>query len=401
MKYKILFLVFLIASLLYANLRGPLDITPRHLMAVIMFFVAIKYGSGFHFDRITFLYMVFVVTHGISSFIYGTFDTHYINMLIGAYGVAIIAWCASRLLPKAGDEEMHYILLPIIFIGVFDAIITISQFFVMTWYEPLLNTLQLLPDERLEKNLLEFENDGFMLAATPGIFGGPVYNGYFLIASSVLSFYPVVKMQSKKYLLLPLLFIIASFFCQQRSAFAIVVFFSVYLYKRVFSGYGGLINKLFLLFLILFGLLALNMIIAFSDEIGLRYSQVGLDATGRDVIYKNAISYIMDNPFFTNVYAYAIQYGGTPHNLFLNAYMYGGFISFLSITLLLFSQLVKIIPVIIRPLNANNCVPYLFGVACVGYTMNSLTHNLSIVSGDILIWFLWSGFCFSMCKCIK
>ncbi len=56
-------------------------------------------------------------------------------------------------------------------------------------------------------------------------------------------------------------------------------------------------------------------------------------------------------------------------------------------------QFVKIFPIFFNFINGQESFALLlFAVAYTAFTLNSLVHNLSIVTGDATLWILWGAF---------
>ena len=126
-----------------------------------------------------------------------------------------------------------------------------------------------------------------------------------------------------------------------------------------------------------------------SSDSGLRYSTRGFETTGRDMIYLSIFDYILANPFMPNIYELMQEKGRAPHNIFLNAFVYGGLFSFISIMTLLFYQYKVVIQTIKKGCTDNNVYFFVFSFAWMSYNINCLVHNRSIVTGDFLIWLIW------------
>ncbi len=391
MRYKLFYIFFLIAILLYGNLKfGALEITPRQIMALAMFFVCIKVENGFKLNMISYLYLLFAFIFGISSLLAGTVS-QYIHQLVGFYLVAIIACKSTSLLPQYDSRFIPVFFYTLLGIGFVNTMVTISQFLNLHWYESFINTLGILSEDKFEERKDLFANSDYVVLSIPGIFG-TVTNGYYSLVCVVLSFYVHIYKRKLWTILLPLFFLLGLFLCQQRVSFVVACLMSTFLYYKVSGLYCARIRIVMRLLLVVILFFVANELVQFSNEYGLRYSSLGVSTTGRDVIYKNAQKYILSTPLFSNIYEYIELTGGMPHNLFLNAYMFGGIGSFFIIIFILFYQLKQILNVLLNPLSLYNYPYYLLGMAYVGFTINSLTHNESIVTGSTLLWLVWGGF---------
>ena len=163
------------------------------------------------------------------------------------------------------------------------------------------------------------------------------------------------------------------------------------IYIKLFSNVN-----IFLKFISLFAATAclayfVRYAISFSEVAGMRYSTLVMDSTNRDYVYTAAFKYIADNPIFSNIYDFRQKNGFSPHNLFLNAYIYGGIGTFITILALLISQIKSVWHYFLGKLSLSNVALFIMICAYFACTFNGLTHNESIITGNTLIWCLWGG----------
>ena len=93
--YYLLYLIFLISSILYGSLYiGP--VTPRQIMSVVMIVVCIKEGYLF-FDKYAKLYFGFVFFYLVACFSTGGFDIALRNLL-SYYLVAFVGYQSTRMI---------------------------------------------------------------------------------------------------------------------------------------------------------------------------------------------------------------------------------------------------------------------------------------------------------------
>ena len=79
-----------------------------------------------------------------------------------------------------------------------------------------------------------------------------------------------------------------------------------------------------------------------------------------------------------------------PHNIFLNAFVYGGLFSFISIMAILFIQAKTAFKVLSIKIDKNSVLFLIFVCAWGVFTVNGFVHNRSIVTGEIMAWILWA-----------
>ena len=124
-----------------------------------------------------------------------------------------------------------------------------------------------------------------------------------------------------------------------------------------------------------------------------RYN-LGFEATGRDSIYAHAMEYIGENFFFGGIFKLFDTRGFAPHNLFLNAWIYGGIIGFVAIVVLTWKQCVAAVKTVLSKINQSTVPVLVVSLAFLCFTANSMLHNVSVVTGDAVVWMLWAGVVF-------
>ena len=129
-----------------------------------------------------------------------------------------------------------------------------------------------------------------------------------------------------------------------------------------------------------------------------RFAELGFDYTDRGEIYVQTTDYLMNHPFVGGYHRFARTYGMAPHNLFLNAFIYGGFVGGFAILLILLWQVKPLWRVLTKKIEKINPVCFFAGLAYLAFTLNSLGHNRSVVTGDEMLWMLWALFYFEYRK---
>jgi O-antigen ligase len=265
-----------------------------------------------------------------------------------------------------------------------------------------------------------------LMLTRPGLFAGAVYNGYFLMTSGIASLMLLVR-KFHIHRIIPWLIIMLGCICvQERGPIIILAVLSAFAFYRLFH----IRKNRYALLLIVFAL-AVYYLTSFislftfgrtepvethityieTDEdesdsessfSGImkesRFAEMGIKDTGRENIYSKTIDYLMDHPFIGGLHRLRAKYGIYPHNLFINAFAFGGFVGGVAILLILFWQIKPLWRVLRRKIADTNPVCFFTGLAYVAYTLNSLVHNRSIVTGDEVIWMLWGLFYFEYLK---
>ncbi len=385
MLFKVLYVLFVVCQLLYGSYYIGDVITPRQLMTVVMFFACII-AKGIKIDKYWWLYIVFILCFGMSS-AYTGYSALFIRQLVGFFFVSFVAYCSTIIMVKK-YESANVIIQTFVFIGIVDSVVTISQFYNIS----LANTfVSFMHFEGVDERFLNIQagQDVMHGTAIPGILGA-VLNGYFLSFVSIISLFNKENKLALWNLLIWFIIIIGSYYVQERSGFFGGLVLSVFVMVKMLScssdKYRAIVSPLLLLISIIILAVILNNLT--SSE--MRYNS--FDMSNRIAIYSKAWDFFMQHPlggFYLCLNAIEFY----PHNLFLNALIFGGWFGGLMIFVILGMQFIEIIPTFFyRIKEQENFALLLFGVAYTVFTINSFVHNLSIVTGDATIWILWGGF---------
>lgn len=383
MRFKILYILFFIAALLYNSIHLFGGLTPRNIMAMVMFLACVVEDRRVLWDKWFGIYLVFLLFFGLSSMLTG-YLLLFIQRLVGYYFVGYVGYWSTKILLKKYNAVRLLVSLFLI-IGFVDEIVTIGQFYNLPYFTIIPQYLGIGVDTELLENM--DVGEAAMGLVLPGILGTDVYNGYFLMVVGILSFY-FLRSGFRFIALIPwLLAVVASFMAQQRAPFYVLLIISVFiLFKAVLLGKSQLKWILVVVFL---ALIPIGVQYLFDFLLGgdTRFN-IGTESTGRDEIYQKAIDYINNNLFLGGYF----DSGLAPHNMLLTAWIAGGFFGFVAIVVLTVMQLVEVLKLSLKKLGSHYFVYLLFGLAFVGFTMNSMFHNAGMTSGDFVIWTLWGAF---------
>ena len=384
-----IFMAFLFLVFTGSNLRIG-GVMLRYIFALLLIMEIVILKLKLYLDKSLLVFLLFIFFFGISCFVTG-FEREFISKLYYSYFIALLGFVLVLALLKKDASLIKYITYLILAIGAFDVVVTYSQFvFKEDWYRPIEQLLQfptwdVLEDVRDRKELKLEAMD----MTLPGILGNGVYNGYFLSVCTALSMVFVIRSKKAVYYIIPFFYLLGAFFCQQRAPLFISVFVIAMMSIRLFKEFNKGSRIVFFIFFSVGVVMAFSMLSNISELFGLRYSSTGFDSTGRDSISANTIDYIMSHPFIANAYELILVKGHMPHNFFLNAYVYGGIISFILIMYILFVQIKTFFKIIHGDVDGLNAYFYVFAWAWAVFTLNCMAHNRSIITGDYLIWMIW------------
>ena len=385
--FSVAYCLFLIFTVCIGGMSFIGPISFFHIGTILMFVVLFFKEKFIYFDKYLGIYSVFVLSYFICSSVTGYIDEA-LNKIITFYFIGYLGYASTILLVSRYKNEKLLTNLLVI-IGIINAIFILGQF---THNATVLHLTELLGinDNEYLKDI-EGRSEAASFFYMPGIFG-VVYSGYMTMVCSIISAKYQVSRLSILGLLLSILLLVVCFMVQERSSFAIGIVFTLYLIVRALHGNISNKNKLWSLVLFIVLICVAGFALFKGYDILMqgesRMANVGLDV-GRDEIYSEARKYIDDNPLITGFERFNATYHSWPHNLLLNAYVYGGFFGFLAIIVLLISMFVKMTPFLLKKITKGNAELMVLGIAFLAYNANSLVHNNSIVTGDTILWVLW------------
>ncbi len=383
---KILYSLFFICGIFGGSQYIGGVVSYRQFMSVIMLaFCAYNWRYLYRtVNKYIVLYIAFILWWILSSMNEGLLDQS-IRLIFSQYLVSLVGYFATVLLyRKSGSIS---VLIKIIFVtGSLNTIVSLLQFignpigidiglyFVDEQAVTIINQLEALSAGGADGSYLF------------GLFGNAVYNGYF---SMLLPFVPLYfyfngnGVRKFVYLTLSILFLVVLFLIQQRSCFLISSFLLiVILYKTKILNGPRTIACLFAILLLTFSS-GLDYII--NNDVVQNSRLFSQHEDVRESIYNNAINFIKDHLFFGGIETFRATALFSPHNIFLNAFIYGGLIGGLILIILYFSQLHLAYRLLRNKHKASISIMF------IALSLNSLLHNNSILTGDLLVWILWGA----------
>ena len=382
-----LYAIFIVALLLFGSLYiGP--VTPRQLMAIVMFVVCWR-NNALQIDKYFKTYIVFIIGYLIAQIFTG-YVAELIRLLFGYYFVSFVAYQSTKLLIRK-EENANLLMWILLFLGLVDGLVTVGQMYQVPFTHEI---SMLLGNSTLSDiyDVMSLRSQDSMLGYTvPGLLG-PVPNGYFLAAITLLCFYNSKAKLTTINIVLVSFFVYATFLVQERTALAACVFLSlVCLYKILFShGEVSVFKKVVAIVVILVAFVYyLPDFYSTVMEGDSRYAMGYSLSEERGDITRNALEYLFTHPIggineFSTLYHY-------PHNLFINAFMYGGLLGGIALIVLLLKQVILLSKISLEKVSPNNIQRFIFAMMFACYTINSLTHNLSIVTGEPTFWIFWGA----------
>lgn len=385
--FQILYVVFIVSVLIFGSTYiGP--ITPRHVMAMVMFVIC-WHNNAIRLDKYYRIYIVFIIGYILAQ-IFSGYLTEMVRLLLGYYFVSFVAYQSTKLLIR-NDGNANLLMITLFFVGLVDGLVTIGQMYRLPYAHEI---SILLGNSTLGDiyNVMNLRSQDNMIGYTiPGLLG-PVPNGYFLSSVSLLCFYTKTAKILIYNLIFVTFFVYATFLVQERTALVACLFLSLFSLLKILSSKEemSLFKKVLMLASLLFVLVF--FVPGFYESLmqgDSRYSMGFSLSEERGDISANALYYLMEHPTggineFSTLYHY-------PHNLFINAFMYGGLLGGIALLILFFKQLYLLFKIAFVRVNMYNAQQFVFAMMFACYTINSLTHNLSIVSGEPTFWLFWGA----------
>ena len=370
MWFKILYFVFVILAYIFPTvpLVGPISI--RHAVMVLMLLVCIN--KGVRWDKYMTLFSVFLFFFGISSIITG-FAVPFVNKLVGTYLQAYVMFFATYLLIKQYNGEVWLVNFFLMF-GLLDAFVTIGQFYNMSFAQ---NIVDFLGIDFEEEYLSKMERYDIMEGVALQGLVGSVRNGYFLSAIAVLALYNKKGKIALYNWAIWMIVMVASLLEQERMGFYVAVLLSFVVIVSTFSVRMKKVGWFFSVVLVFAALLILPLGMDMLQGSNLRYAKELNLGGERGTLAKIGWDYFKSSPMgaYFEYEAHGFPY---PHNVFVNMFLVGGVFG--------------VIKYLYQSIHIRNLtLPFFWGLMFLAYTLNSLTHNASIVFGTFEFFVFWNA----------
>lgn len=360
-------------------------------MTIVMLALCFREGMP-KLDKYMMLFIIFTSCVLCSGLAYPQYMPDALKWVVAAHFVSIVAFQATRILIEKYNAA-NCLLYTFIAIGVLDAIVTIGQFQIGPYAEVIMNVVANNVDTD-QLDMSEYHGGDSMAGFVPPGLVGAVANGYLLSALTILVLYNKRAKIGLLNIVLWLFCLYALYCLQERTALVAGSVLSMFLLYKI--GLSTAKDNIYLKLLINIVVIAvaIAVVVAFivmsADNEEMRYNE-GFEMTDmRTQLIMNAISFISENPLGCIFEYNRLNHNLPPHNLFLNAFVWGGYLGGLCIMLLLVWQGWIAIKRILERVNPRNIMPYTFVLAYVCFTLNSINHNISIVMGDFYFWAFWA-----------
>ena len=353
----------------------------RQYMAVVMFVSCIAniHFLSKYYNKYIGLFLLFIFFYLICSIPDDGFE-QFFRLLISAYCVGLVAYFATILYM---DRVKQYgtLINILLLCGLINGTVTLLQYI----HHPIgLAIGAFFIDADNDQKLASFSHvmDGESGYALMGMLGDAVQNAYIMLLMPLLVIERIynnkVTLHRVLYLLLFIFFFVALFAIQERSALLVALVVCIgFLYIKFNKR-----NKLLLLAALGFVILLVPLIMAYDFVTESRFVEDRSEEP-RLMIYLEYISYLLTHPIFGGLNEPFAKIGLRPHNIVLNAFCYAGLFGGTIVLYLILKQSLFCISMLKKDL----CIG--FSLCFIGFTLNGLFHNNSVVAGDVIIWIIW------------
>lgn len=386
---KVFYMAFIVAISFGGNYHIGVT-TPRQIFAVLMFILClINYNAIKPFLKnilgayVLYLFFVFLSAYNdnsVDSFIRNLIAQHFVALV--CYGAITYYFVRFR--------AFDTIVLAFLICGVANMAVSFLQYF----GHPLgflLGGLFIDTNELMANRHMEMLMDGtgsYLL----GMKGDAVHNGYFQMFMPFLMTYVHEKniffnktnvfRNLFYYTLLALLFI-CILLIQERSCILFSLFtYMVFLYFK-FKHFDISKKVLICAFGFIFLFFCVYLMWPVISEYIDNSRFVGRDDDLRENLLMGTFKYISENVLLGGMSSFVRQYDFPPHNIFLNAFVEAGICGFFLSIFIYFKQMKMAFS--LAKIRVETLICYAF----IAYMLNSMLHNDSILTGDVIVWILW------------
>ena len=384
MRFKILYVLFLIVSVMFSRsmLIGPISL--RHVLAVVMFIYCIAIG-GFKIDKFTTWYSVFLVFYTLSNIITG-YTTEVLMKLFGTYFSVIVLYMATKVMIQKYDG-LNWIIFTLLTIAVIDSVVTIGQYY----NNPIAKTIsEFIRGDDFDEELYEdFERRmAWRSIAVAGVLGA-VLNGYFLSAVCILGLYNIKGEPGIINWALFLFLAFALFLVQERSGlyFGLLCAF-MYVFLTSVTNKKSIITIMLVLPIVLFLIVEYGS--SFVNLGDTRYFTQALNNGGRDELAAGGWAFIADHPLGGIMEFHALG-NRDSHNAVTNAFLFGGVFGGIVVLSIILAQLWAIIKILYKSYQQRrySFALIVFSLMYLDLALNSFFHNASLTTGNVLFFLVW------------
>lgn len=366
--------IFYITSIFLIGQIKPLGLPINFniIFTILLFIFCFATERKLYTDKLLNYYWLFIAFYGLSALVTGYF-IDFFHFLYSSVLMAYIAYWSTIIVAR--NYNINTILpYNIILIGVFASIVTISQGMGI----PIEN--QFVDALTMNKNSTDdFVYNGYDWGfALSGIYLSPVINGRYLLFFFLISLLLIKNKYNIIYIIITTIILVGIFICQQRSAFYLSLFsLSVLILK--YKSKSKVFKYVYLGTIIISIMVLLPYFLDYLNTSGSRLTENS--GTGREEIWPVAIDFYLSNPIFAGNRLFMEITHMTSHNLLLSAFIAGGFLGGIILSVFVIRLISKSIKTIFGKYNNyNSLVISLMIFSLIG---DSMVHNFGFVQADL------------------
>lgn len=365
-------------------------VTPRQVSAIIMLLISVFNARELrpYYRQFFGVYAFYLVLSFLSAMHDGSIQV-YIRSLLSQHIVAMVS-LGAFIVYYQKKKTFTPVITMFVICGVINSFVCLLQYVgnPIGYAAGLLFVDELNYAANNHMNLIMNGEAVYLL----GLKGDAVHNGYFQM---IMPFF-LIQLHSEYrrkhtgsiveqfcFTSVLCIFVLTIFLIQERSCilFSILI---LLVYLRNYSKRlricekSGLIKWIFIIGL----LIIIYLLPRFRDYLENSRFETQ-DNSLRIELFNSTILFIRENFWFGGMSSFVSQYDFPPHNILLNAFVDAGIVGFILVSILYFKQIIVAYS-LIRLKDAS-----LIACAFLAYTLNSLLHNDSIITGDAVVWILW------------
>lgn len=385
-----LYILLIVCNIVYTDLPLFGSITYRHVSTIgLILFLFTQEGANLKPDKYFAIFFVYVFFWGVGAISTG-YGSQFVNKFFGTTLSAFAAYQSTKFLINKYDS-LHVLIIILLVIGYIDSLCTILQFY----HQPVGYSIPQLLNIDFISDFEEYAERRYSAGDTAftiqGIIGGAKH-GYFASCVAILALYPFKGRLRPINIATWALFVVSLFFIQERTAFVVGLLCSIYCLYRIskIQSTQTTFTKHFVRLIAILVLCGITYLLYNTiGSVDTRYTTLGTDTQGRSEYIQNAFDYLMHNPL-GGYFEYSASGAMAPHNMFVNAFLWGGVIGGLIVIVLILRQLKEVIAALVHKSNSIPIQVILFATIYLAYTGNSMLHNESMVNGSTIIWVYWA-----------
>lgn len=382
-KFIYIYCIGLILTIVFGNINIGGPIAVNYVVTVLMFILCYFEHVNFPRDKYLKFYIVFISIFGLTSLGHDVFPD-FVKAFISYY-LSCFAWIWATYILVLKYNGLKWLISTFIGMCFVNTLVTIGQHYLNPVCFAIAQSLNLL-DTSITNSIVEKSDETVTTFCLYGILGA-VPNGYYSAVASVMSLFLFKQFKRYIYLIFWGITVFGLYCVQERAALVAGLVFSFFFLLKIVSDSTSTGKK------ILFFAVFVSMAIYMYDNVNISSLVEGsrfesFEIGSRSNIFALSAEYCSDHILDANLFDFYYKTKLYPHNLFYNSIMYGTLLGAVIIFVIMIWVLSIAFKLFRSKMTENNGDYIMFAFALFSYTVVTLTHNASIITGDILYWIL-------------